>query len=434
MGRSPITLATERRLPLPVQVVWDHLANTEDLDREIGLPTVSYGPVTVSADAFYRHASTRFWGILAARWREYPFEWVRGDRYSVLRTFETGFLDTFYGGVRFRAEGDETTVRFFAEMVPRGFLGGLVARAMGRRGIRESIRYCEAFAASRRAGMDLGPPAPSGFTRADPQGVEALTRGLGEMSQDGALVQRFIRHLAAAPDHEVLRMQPLALARGWGAERDETIRLFLGAERLGALFHTWEILCPNCRVSKMATRSAEGVPPRFHCDLCAIDYEADLARNVELRFSVHPRLRPASAQVYCLGGPANFPHIWAQLYTLPRTERVFSLELVAEAFRARSLRQNRLCPLEPDAGAPGEVVLTYREDGWYQLRQRFRPGQVSMRIQNETDAVVVLVVEQVRWDPHAITAAEAMSNPLFQSVREAEGPERISVAGAHPER
>lgn len=113
---------------------------------------------------------------------------------------------------------------------------------------------------------------------------------------------------------------------------------------------------------------------------------------------------------------------------LPRTERVFSLELVAEAFRARSLRQNRVCPLEPDAGAPGEAVLTYGEDGWYQLRQRFRPGQVSMRLQNETDAVVVLVVEQVRWDPHAITAAEAMSNPLFQTVRQAEGPERNAGA------
>jgi len=430
MGRSPITLERERRLPLPIQVVWDHLANTEDLDREIGLPTVSYGPVTVSAEAFFRHASTRFWGLLAARWREYPFEWVRGERYSVLRTFEAGFLDTFYGGVRFRAEGAETTVRFFAEMVPRGLLGGLVARVMGRRGIRESIRYCEAFAARRQAGMDLGPPTPSGFSRADPQGIEALARGLGDVTADGALVRRFIRHLTAAPDHEVLRMQPLALAQGWGAGRDETIRLFLGAERLGALFHTWEILCPNCRVPKMAARSVDGVPPRFHCDLCAVDYDADLSGNVELRFSVHPRLRPAQEQAYCLGGPANFPHIWAQLYMLPRTERVFSLELSAEAFRARSLRQNRVCPLEPDAGAAGEAVLTYRQDGWYQIRQPFRPGPVSMRLQNETDAVVVLVIEQVRWDPYAITAAEAMSNPVFQTVRQAEGPEPRPAAGA----
>ena len=90
------------------------------------------------------------------------------------------------------------TISLAAVFLPVLFLGGLVARVMGRRGIRESIRYCEAFAASRQSGMDLGPPAPSGFTRADPQGIETLTRGLGEVTRDGALVRRFIRHLAAA--------------------------------------------------------------------------------------------------------------------------------------------------------------------------------------------------------------------------------------------
>jgi hypothetical protein len=54
------------------------------------------------------------------------------------------------------------------------------------------------------------------------------------------------------------------------------------------------------------------------------------------------------------------------------------------------------------------------------MRQRFRPGPVTIRLQNARDAVVVMVVEQVRWDPHALTAAEVMANPLFQEVRQAE--------------
>jgi len=432
MSAAPIVLEAEHRLPLPVQVVWDHLANTDDLDREIGLPTVTYGPVTVSADGVHRQAATRFWGVLAARWREYPFEWVRGERYSVLRAFEAGFLDTFSGGVQLRAEGTDTAVRFFAEMVPRGALGGLVARIMGRKGIRDSIRYCEAFVASRRTGTDLAAPAPSRSTPADPRGIEALERGLGEAGVPEALIRRLTRHLTSAPDREVLRMQPLALADGWGADRHETVRLFLRAERLGALFHTWEVLCPNCRVSKAAVRSAEGVPSRFHCEVCAVDYDSDLSHNVELRFSVHPGLRPAREERYCLGGPANFPHIWAQQYLLPTTERVVSMHLAAEAFRARSLRHNQSCPLEPDPAGPAEVILTYRQDGWYQMRQRFRPGPVTIRLQNETDAVVVLVVEQVRWDPHAITAAEVMGNPLFQPLPSAEDPGRGQAEGGAP--
>jgi hypothetical protein len=97
MSSARIIFEAERRLPLPVQVVWDHLANTDDLDREIGLPMVSYGLVMVSANGFYRQAATRFWGVLAARWREYPFEWDRGERYSVLRAFEAELLDAFSG-------------------------------------------------------------------------------------------------------------------------------------------------------------------------------------------------------------------------------------------------------------------------------------------------------------------------------------------------
>ena len=53
-----------------------------------------------------------------------------------------------------------------------------------------------------------------------------------------------------------------------------------------------------------------------------------------------------------------------------------------------------------------------------------------MRLQNETDAVVVLVVEQVRWEPNAITAAEVTSNPLFQAVQQAEGARASVAAGA----
>ena len=418
MSAAPIVLGAERRLPLPVHVVWGHLANTDDLDRELGLPTITYGPVAVSADGFYRQAAARFWGVLGARWREYPFEWVREERYSVLRVFETGFLDTFYGGVQLRAEGGETVVRFFAEVTPRGLLGRLVAPAMGRKGLRDSARYCETFVARQHAGTHLAAPAPSRSSTADPRGIEALGQGLRQGGGDPALVQRFCRHLVSAPDREVLRMQPLALADGWGADREETVRLFLQAQDLGALFHSWEILCPNCRVSKAAVHSPEAAPARVHCDVCAVDYEADLARNVELRFSVQPSLRPAREDVYCLGGPANFPHIWAQQYLLPTTQRVLSMHLAAEAFRARSLRHNRTCPLEPDPAGPAEISLSYRPDGWFQMRQRFRPGPVAIRLQNETDAVVVLVVEQVRWDPHAITAAEVMANPLFRRLRD----------------
>lgn len=422
MGYQPITLEVQRNFPIRPGVLWDLLANTDDLDREIGMPTVAYGPVVVSADGFYRQAAARFWGLLAVRWREYPFEWVRGERYAVLRAFEAGFLDTFYGGAELSPSGEGTSVRLFAEVTPRTLIGWGVARLMGWKGIRDTLAYCEQFVALRQSGVDLLLPPASHVTPADQARLNQLVAALLEASLPDPLVKRFARHLATAPDREVLRMQPYALADGWGADRAEVLRLFMRAARLGALYYTWDVMCPNCRVPHGQAGTLANVPSRVHCDVCAVEYDADLKQNVELRYSVHPALRAAKDEIYCIGGPANSPHVWVQQYLLPGTERTQSLALPNEAFRVRALRVHVTCPLEPDPGGPSEVAFTYRDDGWYQLRQRFSPGRVSVRLRNETAHVVVVVIEQVWWDPRAITAAQAMLLPEFRDLAGPEAP------------
>lgn len=427
VGHQPIILEAERDFPIRPAALWDLLANTDDLDGEIGLPHVAFGPVIVNADGFYREAAARFWGLLAARWREYPFEWVKGERYAVLRVFEAGFLDTFYGGVELRMRTQGTSVRVFAEVTPRTLVGWGVAQLMGRKGIRDTLAYCQRFAALGEFGSNLHRPRHASVSRVEPARLEQLVVALRGDPFSGPLLERFARHLAASPDREVLRMQPFALADGWGAERAEVLRLFVQAARLGGLYHTWEIMCPNCRVPRAGAPSIAGIPSRVHCDACAVDYDADLAQNVELRYSVHPSLRPAHDEPYCIGGPANFPHIWVQQYLLPGTARTLSVALSQEAFRVRALRVNVTCPLEPDPGGPSEVVFTYRDDGWYQMRQTFAPGQVAVRFRNETDKVVVAVVEQVRWDPRAITAAQAMVLPEFRDVVQAEAHSQASL-------
>ncbi len=416
MGHQPIVLEAERDFPIPPADLWELLANTDDLDREIGLPHVAYGPVIVSPDGLYREAAARFWGLLAARWREYPFEWVKGERYAVLRVFEAGFLDTFYGGVDLRTRAQGTSVRVFAELTPRTFVGWGVARLTGRKGIRDTLAYCQRFATHGGSESNVPLPSHRSMSRVDQARLDQLVVALRERSFSEPLLQRFARHLAASPDREVLRMRPFALADGWGAERAEVLRLFVQAARLEGLYHTWEIMCPNCRAPKVGAPAIAGMPSRFHCDACAVDYDTDLAKNVELRYSVHPSLRPAQEEIYCIGGPANFPHVWVQQYLLPGAGRVVPVTLPEEAFRVRALRVNLSCPLEPEPGGPSEVAFTYRDDGWYQMRQRFAPGRVAVRFRNETDKVVVAVVEQVRWHPSAITAAHAMALPEFRDV------------------
>jgi len=419
VGYQSIVLQAEQKFPVSPAVLWDLLANTDQLNREIGMPHVAYGPVVVSADAFYREASARFWGLMAANWREYPFEWVRGERYAVLRVFETGLLDVFYGGMDLRPHAEETSVRVFAEVTPRTLIGWGMARLMGRRGIRDTLAFCERSIATRNSRVDL-PSPPSRMSAVDRDRLDQLLAALRGTHLSEPLVARFARHVVAAPDRDVLRMQPYALADGWGADRAEVLRLFVQAARLGALYHTWEIICPNCRVPHAQVATLAGMPARVHCDVCAIEYDTDLKENVELRYSVHPSLRPARDETYCIGGPANFPHIWAQQYLLPGTERVVSVTLPTEPFRVRALQVNASCPLDPHPGGPSEVAFTYRDDGWYQMRQTFAPGRVTVRLRNETAHVVVAVIEQVQWDPRAITAAQVMTLPEFRELAQAE--------------
>lgn len=416
MAYQPILFEAERDFPLPPAELWDLLANTDQVNQEIGLPHIAYGPVTLTAEGIYRQASARFWGVLAARWREYPFEWVRGVRYAVLRVFEAGFLDTFYGGTDLRPHTAGTSVRVFAEVTPRTLLGLGVSRLTGWKGIRDTLAYCEEIVALRRSGSDLRFPPPGHVTPANRAALDRLLSGLRETGLLEPLVTRFGRHLAMAPDRDVLRMQPFGLADGWGAGRGDVLRLLGTADRLGGLYHTWEVMCPNCRVPGEGATTIAALPGRFHCDVCAVDYSADLAKNVELRYSVHPSLRPAKGEIYCIGGPANFPHVLVQQYLLPATERAVSANLGNEALRVRALRSNLTCPLDPVRGGPAEVAFTCRDDGWYQIRQTFSPGPVTLRFRNETSRVVVAVIEQVQWDPRAITAAQVMALPEFRDL------------------
>jgi len=416
MGYQPILREAQRTFPLASSSLWDLLANTDHLDRSIGMPHVAFGPLTVTADAFYREATARFWHFLRMTWREYPFEWVRGQRYAVLRLFDSGPLNAFYGGVELVDEGQRSRVRVFAEFTPRTPLGWAMARMLARKGIRDIFAYCQRFVALRMSSLDIGLPPPPRVSPVNRTMLDQMSDALQRETVGAPVLARFVRHVTTASDAEVLRMQPYGLADAWGAERAEVLRLLAGAERQGALHHTWEVMCPNCRVPTVRTSTLAGVPDRLHCDTCGIAYDTDLERWVELRYSVTPQLRPATNEVYCIGGPANAPHVWAQHYLLPGTERTFSLMLPREEFRVRALRVNRVCPLEPDADAPGEATFTYRQDGWFQIRQGFQPGLVTVRLRNEAPHVAVVVLERVQADPRAITAAQVMRVPALREI------------------
>ena len=94
-----IRFQREREYPMSVAEAWRLLADTDQLNRAIGLPAVEFSPLDPDSGTFVREASARTLGVVKLRWKEYPFEWVRDRRYVVRREFEQGPIAVLEGVV-----------------------------------------------------------------------------------------------------------------------------------------------------------------------------------------------------------------------------------------------------------------------------------------------------------------------------------------------
>src|SRR5215471_573456 len=404
----------EQLFPLSASQIWELLGDTDHLNRTIGLPAVTYNAPVIEPNDFYRQASAKFLGLISIKWKEYPFEWVEPAWYSVLRLFEGGPLERFVGGIELVPESTGTLVRIVGEVTPRNVLGLLVARVIGQKGVQDIMAYCQtALRPTQPASAELAPRTVTPVSTAQ---LDLLLAKLAQMPIAPELLPKLHHHLMQGADDEVLRMQPYALADQWHVDRQEVLRLFLYATKVGLLDLKWAMMCPNCRVAKAEFNTLFDMQSWFHCDLCGVDIEADLDRYVELRFSVHASVRQAQDAMYCIGGPMNTPHIVIQQYLEPGAERQFAALLESEELRVRVLRENQVATLTPAAEEAGPLELTYTDDGWRPEKPVYRPGTVTLRLRNTTARVAVAVVERLQWDKHAVTAAQVTAMQEFRDL------------------
>jgi hypothetical protein len=122
--------------------------------------------------------------------------------------------------------------------------------------------------------------------------LEALTAALDRDPASHGLTQKLSDFLLHAPVVALRAIRPLAMARAWSADREDTVELFLAAQRLGILVMSWDLLCPRCRGAKSNVRQLHELPEGAHCMSCNIDYQRDFTRNVELTFHPERWLRP----------------------------------------------------------------------------------------------------------------------------------------------
>jgi adenylate cyclase len=222
--------------------------------------------------------------------------------------------------------------------------------------------------------------------------------------------------IIAAPDIELSHIRPFAVARKWNAERWEVLRLFLHATRAGLLNLSWEVLCPNCRSTRLPRNAdLKKLLRTAHCDVCNIKFDAEFDKSVELKFSVNPALRPCDDQTFCLVGPGGKPHILSQVNLEAGQEREWDVPTLTPDLLLRSLQVKEVTTL-PSADMD---IVCHPER--FELRvASAKSANPKIRVLNPNPFPVQLVLEAGAWTDDILTASLVTNWQEFRDLFAAE--------------
>src|ERR1700744_1984639 len=170
---------------------------------------------------------------------------------------------------------------------------------------------------------------------------------------DRAVAEAIARLIEDGEDHELNRINALDFSKRTGFDEEKVISGFLHASRLGLFDLTWNVLCPGCSGVLDAHDTLKSLRnDDYHCGLCACGYECSVDEQVEVAFTVSPKVRRIAAhdpnglplweyykQVFWSSGidldrqtfPALVEEVALDALELPAGERaVISLQLPAQ--------------------------------------------------------------------------------------------------------
>lgn len=288
------------QIAAPREAVWNLLADTERLNREVGLPPVEYEFLPRSTGGTESFAMTRL-GPLSLRYQELPYEWVRPEFFKERRLFERGPITEFRVLMTLSEEQSSTRLRCEADLLPRSPLLAPLVGTIGKKFMGDLERAWQSFAAFLSGQIETPYPKHSAHI---PVVRERLEQAVREALQAGAerqVVERLARYLSESPPEDVTLMRPFALADRWSMDRMEVLQTFLLAARArdGMLEMRWRLLCPSCRGGSVQNthRHLDKVSAEVHCPSCNIRFDAAFDQSVEVCFAVAPRIRPVQEQV-----------------------------------------------------------------------------------------------------------------------------------------
>ncbi|HXW65854.1 MAG TPA: adenylate/guanylate cyclase domain-containing protein [Burkholderiaceae bacterium] len=403
----------ERHFACLPDAIWPLVADTARINELVGSPI--YG-VEERADAhgrIHRFANAGV-GPIRLRWEEGFGEWQENRQLTQVRHFMNGPIRRFQASAELYPEGTGSRLVFLAEIQCVGVLGWLakISGLLDREGDKRLAVVERLIAEAATPGQMLGAKERPAADAAARRRLDALIADLGRDPASHGLASKLAEFLLRAPVVALRSIRPLAIARTWHASPEDTVELFLAAQRLGILALGWDLLCPRCRSAKSRVEHLHELPRGAHCSSCNIDYQRDFTRNVELTFHPQPWLRPLPDGELCLLGQGTTPHVKCQVEVAPSASKSFALTLQPGLYRFRTMET----AAEADAtvGHDGIIPEITASGAGTLVTKHGRRDELT--IHNETDQPLFFIVEDRRWAEDALTGERVIAMPAFRRL------------------
>jgi class 3 adenylate cyclase len=401
----------ERHYAKPPEAIWPCVADTARINELSGSPPYQVEERMDAQGRVNRFAFASL-GPVRIRWQEGFSEWEENRRLVQSRHFLNGPIRRFEAAVELYPENAGTRMIYSSEIECVGVLG-LLAKLSGQIS-REGDKR---LAVVEKLIAEADRPVPGAYPHEaiKPTAHRRLTALISDLENDPAshgLAPRLADFLLHAPFVALRGIRPLAVARAWGATADDTVELFLAAQRRGILAMGWDLLCSRCRGAKLSVKNLHELPEGAHCSSCNIDYGRDFTRNVELTFHPEPWLRPLPKGELCLLGQGSTPHVKFQGEVPAHSTKNFRLELVPGPYRFRTIEAGG----EADASIGEDGVIpdvTVRGTEVILANGGAAGGFVA---HNDTDRPLFFVVESRAWTADALTGERVIAMAAFRRL------------------
>lgn len=402
------------------QQLWPYAADTDRFNRDTLLPPVvpaEHADPLINARRLLKFKIP----LINIIWEEEPFEWSYPHQFGVIRNYRNGPL----AQMRVLANFDPlpqggTRLSYKTWVKPRNILGRLgwpLVATFSQWQFGKVFKQYDQMA-QNEAATQAAPPAPppsTQLTRGGSGRIGQIGATLHTMGYPAALINRLNNTIVKGDPFDLSRMRPYSYADRWQADRREILDLFMHATRQGLLSLQWDVMCPYCRGTKESHSHLAEIGQTVHCESCAIDFEVNFDRFVEISFAPNPSIRSIERLDYCVAGPEVTPHIVAQQLLPPRESRQITVQFDPGRYRLRTIQQPGGQPLRVTADGKSEVDLVATPAGWLHAEIELSSNP-ALHLWNETEIEQLFVLERMAWGDDAVTAAEVTTRQHFRDL------------------